>query len=882
MKKIMLLLFLSVAAYFCFAEEGDTPDSESFVVRAIRVSEPIVVDGLLTEAVWKNGNSVTKFTQRDPIEGATPTEKTEVWVAYDDDALYIGARMYDSAPDSIIARLARRDAFVSSDMFGFFIDTYYDRRSGFFFALTAAGALLDGVLLNDDWDDDSWDGVWEGKTNIDALGWTAEFRVPYSQLRFHKKEKYTWSINFRRDIQRKNERDYLAYTPKDGSGFVSRFIDLVGIENIEPIRQIELLPYFRSKAEFTNPEPGDPFNDGSRFLPDLGTDIKIGIGNNLTLDATVNPDFGQVEVDPAVVNLSDIETFYSEKRPFFIEGSSIFNFGRGGARSFYGLNWSGPDFFYSRRIGRAPHGSLPDNYDFVDLPEGSRILGAGKLSGKVGNGLNIGMLHAVTAREKAELSLDGNRFFSEVEPLTYYGIFRGQKEFGEGRQGLGFISTLTQRKFENELLRNDMNDGAETFAIDGWTFLDKDKKWVITGWTGMSHVRGTQERMIGLQQSSRHYFQKPGVSHVEVDTTATSMTGYAGRVWLNKQKGNFIFNAAFGFIDPKFDVNDVGFMWRTDALNGHIVCGYKWVKPGKIFRYAELHLSPFATYDFGGNRTWSGIFHMGNVQFLNYYEVFWFLAYNPESVNNRLTRGGPLTLGPSGWEGEISIASDNRKPLVVQAAFHGGHYESAKYWSFSPSVEWKPASNVSLSIGPDFSWDRTTAQYVDAFEDPTANETFGTRYVFGQLDQKTMAASIRLNWTFTPKLTLQLYAQPLISSGDYYEFKELARPKSYDFNVFGEGESTFDEENYTADPDGSGPAEPISIGNPDFNYKSLRGNAVLRWEYQPGSTLYFVWTQSRADYEDLGEFRFRRSMTRLWDADVDNIFMIKMTYWLGL
>ena len=881
MRKISLTIFLCLF-FWANVSAGDIGKNDSLLVNAIRLTEPVTIDGLLAESIWQNGFAITKFTQRDPIEGSVPTEKTEVRIAYDNKALYIGARMFDSAPDSIIARLARRDAYVSSDYFAFFIDPYYDRRSGYYFAVTAAGTMMDGILMNDDWDDDSWDGVWEVKTNIDEKGWTAEFRIPYSQLRFHKKDKYVWSVNFKREIHRKNESVYLTYTPKDGSGFVSRFIDLVGIENITPKRQIEILPYFRTKAEYTHPAQGNPFNDGSTYLPGMGADIKFGIGNNFTFDATVNPDFGQVEVDPAVVNLSDIETFYQEKRPFFIEGSSTFNFGHGGSRNFWSLNWSGSDFFYSRRIGRSPQGSLPE-HDFANIPEGVRIIGAGKLTGKTGNNWNIGALSAVTAREKAELQNNGEKFHAEIEPLTFYNVFRGQKDFNEGRQGLGLISTLTKRNFDNPLLRDQLNSESFSLGLDGWTFFDKDKKWVITGWAGMSHVRGSTQRMLSLQQSPRHYLQKPGVAHVSVDSNATSMTGFAGRFWINKQKGNWIFNAAMGFINPKFDVNDIGFMWRTDLINGHIIGGYKWTKPNKIFRSAMLHLAVFGTVDFGGNPLRGGIFQYGFVQFLNYYSVNWFWAYNPETISNRLTRGGPLTKHPSGWETMIDFGSDDRKPWVLEIGFNGGYYKSGTYFSISPSLQWKPADNLSLTISPDYTRDVTNAQWIGAFDDPTATSTYGKRYIFAEIDQTTLSTGIRLNWTFTPRLSFQLYAQPLIASGDYCDFKELAREKSYEFNIYGEGESTFDAQNYIVDPDGeSGLAKPIELWNPDFNFKSLRGNAVLRWEYSPGSTLYFVWTQRRSDFEDIGEFHFRNSMDRLLNAKADNIFMVKITYWFGL
>lgn len=342
MKAIILGLFCASAVSSADFPDGEAP--ATLQVQALRLNETITIDGVLFEAVWQNGSGVSQFKQRDPHEGAEPSEKTVVHIAYDDAAVYVAARMFDSAPDSIIARLGRRDANLTSDMFGFFIDPYYDRRSGFYFGLNAAGTMYDGVLYNDEWDDDSWDGVWEGRVQIDAQGWTAEMRIPYSQLRFQKKDELVWGVNFQREIARKNERNYLVFTPKNGSGFVSRFVDLVGISKITPPRRIEVLPYVTSKAEYLQHQPGDPFNDGSKYTPGMGADFKIGLGNNLTLDATVNPDFGQVEVDPAVVNLSDVETFFQEKRPFFIEGANIFQFGNGGSRSNWGFQLGQSEF----------------------------------------------------------------------------------------------------------------------------------------------------------------------------------------------------------------------------------------------------------------------------------------------------------------------------------------------------------------------------------------------------------------------------------------------------------------------------------------------------------------------------------------------------------
>lgn len=853
-------------------------------LHASRLNNKIILDGILSEEIWHTDKGIKNFVQREPQEGAQPTFETVVHIAYDDEALYIGARLFDSAPDSIISRLSRRDEGLDSDAFGIFIDPYLDRRSGYYFGLTAAGTYFDGVMLNDEWDDDSWDGVWEGEVNVDDHGWSLEVRIPYSQLRFHEQQKYMWGINFRRDIKRLNEKVYLVFTPRDGSGFVSRFPILSGIENISPARRTEVLPYVRAKAEYLDVDAGNPFNDGSRFIPGIGADFKQGIGSNLTLDGTINPDFGQVEVDPAVVNLSDVETYFQEKRPFFIEGASTFRFGQGGSRENWSFNYGNPSFFYSRRIGRTPQGSLPD-YDYADIPEGTRILGAAKLTGKMWEDWNFGTLHAVTAREYADISLNDNISSTEIEPLAYYGILRSQKEIDKGHQGIGFIGTFTGRNFKDERLRDELNSNAATFGIDSWTFLDAEQVWVVTGWAGMSHVQGNETRMLDLQTSSRHYLQRPDVNHVNVDSSATSMTGYAGRVLVNKQKGNVFFNSAIGFIDPKFDVNDVGFFWRGDLINAHIGTGYKWTEPGTFARSAYIIGALFGNMDFGKNITWAGVFTVTNVEFPNYYDLEVVYAYNPQVMDYRLTRGGPMALSPPGWEFNVHARSDDRKPLTI-GLFTQGYTRSANEWfrDVGFSLEWRPAPNFLFSFSPQIMKDIEFAQWIDAFEDPTANMTYGSRYVFGEMDYLEFSASIRVNWTFTPNLSLQLYAQPLASRGEFTNFKELAEPRTYDFNRYGEGNSTIEkiDGEYIVDPDGDGPAAPFAFEDPDFHIRSLRFNAVLRWEYMPGSTLYLVWTQSRFDDQYQDDFQINKAMTSLMDQAADNILMIKMNYWMHL
>ena len=414
------------------------------------------------------------------------------------------------------------------------------------------------------------------------------------------------------------------------------------------------------------------------------------------------------------------------------------------------------------------------------------------------------------------------------------------------------------------------------------TFLDESQSWVFTGWMGFSSISGSQERMTNIQRNSTHYFQRPDAEYLGVDSSATTLTGYAGRFYLNKQKGNFFFNSAFGFITPKFEVNDVGFLFRSDVLNAHIGGGYSWTEPTELYRFAELGGAYFRNYDFGGNKTGEGLFNFGYVQLLNYYYANWNLAYYAPSINNRRTRGGPLTLNHEAYSANLSLGTDNRKKLILELNY--GTYLSNDEDDYSTNISftWRPLSNLSISFEPGFDQSFTNTQWIGAFDDPTAASTFGKRYVFAELNQSTVSAGIRLNWTFTPQLSLQLYVQPLISSGDYSQFKELVTPKSYDYLVYGEGNSTFDEVNYIVDADGNGPAAEINIGNPDFNFKSLRGNAVLRWEYQPGSVLYFVWTQTRTDFENIGELNFNNSINRLGAAPPDNIFMVKFTYWFNI
>ena len=876
------------------------PPPDAKTVQAVRSAEPITLDGRLDEAIWKATSPATGFTQNDPEDGSPATESTDVWVAYDDHALYVAAFCHDSDPAKIRKRLGRRDTQTDSDWFMVAVDPYFDKRSGYAFYTNPAGSITDAALSNDVNDDDTWDGVWETKAAVTDAGWTVEIRVPFNQIRFPKKDEYVWGVNFKRMLRRKNEESTFNWSPKSEAANVSRFARLEGLRGISPGGRVELMPYAVTQAEFSPAEEGNPFETGHATLGNAGFDLKAGLKSNLTLDATVNPDFGQVEVDPAVLNLSAYETYYEEKRPFFIEGASLFNnFGRGGVFMNANINWPGPQFFYSRRIGREPQGNVTEP-GYSSMPDRTTILGAAKLTGQLGGSWNIGFLNAVTAREYAQIDQEGVRLEQEVEPLTYYGALRIQKDIDQGRHGIGFMATGVARDLEgsgtNESLADFLNKNAFTLAVDGWTSLDKKKDWVIGGWAGATRVGGSVEDIVALQNSPIHYFQRPDATHVEVDPTATSLSGWAGRINLAKQNGNLLVLANIGAISPGFNPNDTGFQQGgSDIINMQFLPGYQWTKPGKVFLYALVVGGWFRNYDFGGNKNWDG----GLLEFQGRLRNFWMFdvmfAYNPDTMSKSLTRGGPLAVVPWGYQFNAMVETDSRKPVVFE--FQGTTYQrpqSSTQWEAEASVRWKPASNFSLAIGPTLGVVQNDVQWVTQMPDPVMAATYGARYVFGRIDQQVIGSEIRLDWTFTPKLTLQAYLQPFIAVGHYDTFKELAAPSTFQYNVYGDGgfgdneggaangsTIAYDEENrmYTVDPDGAGgEAAPFSFGNPDFNYKSLRGTVVLRWEYRPGSLLYFVWTQNRADYSNPGDLQLSRDMAALFSAPGDNIFLLKVSY----
>jgi hypothetical protein len=882
---ITVAVLLIASPALCQTEVSTTGHTPHAALHAVRVDRPPAIDGHLNDEGWTLAQPATDFTQRDPDEGQPATERSEIRVLYDDEALFIGIRMFDSQASLISARLSSRDRNADADWVTVHLDPMHDHKTGAQFRVSASNVQTDNVIFNDQWDDSAWDAVWQSATSIDADGWSAEIRIPLSQLRFTSAARQTWGINVTRFIRRKNEESWLELTRKTESGLASRMAHLDGLDGINPKRHLELSPYTAAREELIAPSStGNPFNDGSRAFASIGLDAKYGITSNLTLDGTVNPDFGQVEVDPAVVNLSAFETFFEEKRPFFLEGAQTFsNFGRDGANDNWGFNSSDPNIFYSRRIGRSPQ--LSPSGDFTDAPLATTILGAAKITGKTAGGWTLAALDAVTGRETARVRTGLVSDRTTVEPLTNYFAARLQRTLG-ARAGIGLITTMVSRQLDSPVLADALADRAYVAGGDGYFFLSQAHNWVVNGKLAASRINGTEAVIGNVQRAAQRYYQRPDAPEVSLDPHRTSLSGYNGRVNINRNNGLWRFNASLWGVSPGFEVNDLGFMGTGDRAGAHAVSTWRKVQPDRLTRSRSLWVAKWYTWNFGRQLQGDGLQWNGNATLNNYTDVNTGMGFRRRTQDDRLTRGGPSATNPSGGNWYSNIESDRRKALQIEVNTNWNWSESGNSGKMARlSVNLKPSSRLTVSTGPQWNWSHSVAQYIDQFDDPTAAATAGHRFVFGGIDQKQLTMTTRVSVILTPRVSLQLFAQPLIATGDYSDFKEFAAPRTYNFSTYGSGRSTLAfnaaERLYTADPDGAGPAAPFTFDDPDFNLKSLRANMVFRWELKPGSTFYGVWTRIQEDDRFPGNFRLGRDLGAMFSARGDDVFLVKLAYWIG-
>ncbi len=848
-----------------------------YTTKALTSGELPVIDGLMDEAAWNVVEWENDFIESRPDENTPPSNQTRFKITYDNKNLYIGIQCLDSLPDKIVKRLSRRDTF-DGDWVGVFIDSYYDKRTAFGFIVSAAGVKGDVFETNNGAnEDESWNPIWYTKTNIDAEGWTAEMKIPLSQLKFGKSEEQVWGLEVMRRHFREEERSVWQRLPVDTPGFISEFGELHGLFNLEPQKQMEIQPYTVGSIKTYEAEDGNPFSDGSDGQLTGGLDAKIGITNDLTMDLTINPDFGQVEADPSAIALDGFQIFFREQRPFFVENKNIFDYRISSSEA--GNTFGSDNLFYSRRIGRGPQG-FPDTTDeeFVDQPENTNIIGAAKFSGKTKDGWSIGVLESVTAKKYATIDNNGQRRKEIVEPLTNYFVGRLQKDFNDRNTFIGGIFTATNRDNLTQQL-DFLHTSAFTGGID-FKHQWNDRDWYLGGNIIWSHVKGSTEAIQNTQESITHLFQRVGADHVDVDLNRTSLSGTGGNIQLGKiGNGHWKFESGATWRSPELEINDIGFQRRADDIRHYTWIGYQTLKPDNTFRKVGINYNHWSAWDFGGNHN-SLMFNTNSWQ---NWKNNWFtnlgFNYEPISYSNFALRGGPRLKQSAGFSFWNGISMDRRKKLRFNF-FHNGNKavdDSNSSYNAEFRLTYQPINSLRISASPEYSINRDKLQYIDNLE-----VNGETRYLNGTVDQRTLSMSFRLNYTINPNLTIQYWGQPFISRGRYSDFKEVTDPMAKEFNnrisPFLGNQISLANDVYEIDDDLDGTID-FSFDNPDFSFVQFRSNLVVRWEYTPGSEIYLVWSQDLSQSGNPQEGLFNDLQDNIFNNEKpQNIFLIKATY----
>lgn len=843
---IVLVLTIGTAAVGSVRE----PEDPRIGLRAgtVVASAPVRLDGVMSEPVWEGSQVAREFRQREPNEGAPCSLETEARIAYDSAALYVGVRAYDPEPQKIAGLLTRRDSGSPSDWIRILVDSYHDRRSAFEFAVNPAGVKQDRYWFNDGQGQDSgWDAVWDVGIHKDEKGWGAEFRIPFSQLRFTARNEATFGIAVVREIARLKEVSTWPLLAKSAHGYVSSFGELTGLTLSSSPERLELVPYAVAQIDTAPQEPDNPLAKSVDPSASGGLDLKYAIRPSLTLTATINPDFGQVEADPAVVNLSAFEVFFPERRPFFVENSEIFRFDTDCNDGMC------TGLFYSRRIGRPPQieADAPDEA-YVSAPAFTTILGAAKVTGRLA-GFSIGALNAVTTAEYAAVADGAQRHDTLVEPATSYSVLRARKDFPD-QSSLGFMLTATNRRLTDSV--QTLPDQAYTGGVD-WDWR-LGKLYSLSGYWAGSNVQGAPEAIDLLQTGNTHLFQRPDAGYLDYDPSVTQMRGQSFMVSMSKIGGERVrFNSNFSTKSPGFDVNDLGFMRRADERSVSNWLQIRHDRPWKHLRSFRINFNQWAGWNYGGEMLFKG----GNVNahavFTNNWSTGIGVNFNGRTFDDRLSRGGPggYMEGSTGiWQ---YFSTDDRRAVSGgNSLFWMDDRHGSRRLELNPEVTVRPSSSLSLAFGPRYARNHDDSQWLENLEDEREH------YVFGCLRQTTVALTTRFNYTITPTLSLQLYAEPFVSAGRYSNFKELVDGRAERY------ENRFSPYDYAS--------------NPDFRYTSFRSTTVLRWEYRPGSTVFVVWQQGREEYlEGQGNFRFGRDFGHVFGTPACNTFLVKFAYWFN-
>ena len=852
---------LLLSLFLIFEAEAQTKPG----LQALRVESDsqINIDGLLDEDEWQRAAIATGFTQRSPVDGAKPSQQTEVRVLYTDRHIYIGAKAFDTAPDSIAATLFRRDGTEYSDWFYVSIDSYNDNRTAFTFGINPSGVQKDIMYFNDTEEDVLWDAVWDASTQINGEGWVAEIRIPLSQLRFTSSEtEQQWGINFQRRIARYEEINFWSPTPREEFGIVSWFGNLEGIRDLTRPLRLEIQPYV--SGELTRePDPGnnDPFYSENDYSFKIGGDIKYGITSDFTLTGTINPDFGQVEADPATINLTAFETYFEERRPFFLEGSDIFNFGSTGSQNTFSTH----ENFYSRRIGKEPSGmgeqaGVPNFFE--NRPNETTIAGAAKVSGKTENGLSLGFLNAYTLEENAEYYSADQSLNDEyiIEPATNYMVSRIRQDLKGGDAQIGGFLSSVNRDLQASYLEDYLHSSAYQVGVDGHYYWG-NRNWGASGVLAVSQVNGTENALIQTQTSSARYLNRTDSKNLSVDSSRTSMAGYYGEFSIGKYSGvGLRYSFTYSEMSPEYEVNDIGFQERADYRAPHYYAEYLNIS-SDMFRIYLLWLYASHAWNFDGDMVMNYYGSGGYFQFHNLWTLQSFATFTGRFYNDRITRGGPIMLRPKDWSIGATLTSNSTKDFY--AALTTNYRQDASgenMTTLSTTLTYRPTGYIQLELSPTYIKEKNTDQY-QAFDNFDADPEFD--YLFSDSYLDIFYTEFRLNWTFSPKLSLQTYIRPLLYTADFQNFKTFEEGGTYKFEPLSQPMNDAYEPAF------------------DFNYQTVQGNAVLRWEYRPGSTIFFVWQQERENFMNSNLFEPLHDTGDIFKQDPVNVFLVKFSYWFG-
>lgn len=878
MKFILFVIFIGAPIY-CNCQDKEV---KFYTTQRIE-EEPPKIDGKSDDKAWEQvpwGGG--DFIQRIPNDGVAPTVQTQFKILYDAKNLYVLFKNLDPEPDKIVNRMSRRDGF-EGDFVEINIDSYYDKRTAFSFTASVSGVKGDEYVSNNgnNWDA-NWDPIWYLKTSINEEGWIAEMKIPLSQLRFADKPEHVWGLQITRRFFRNNERSNWQYIPQDAAGWVHLFGELRGITGVEPQKQLEIQPYVLAKTERYEKEAGNPYATGKSSDLDFGLDAKIGITSDITLDLTVNPDFGQVEADPSQVNLSAFRLFFPEQRPFFIEGNNILTFPVS--------NSNNNNLFYSRRIGRNPQQSIETDDDdldgdgesddddveeYVKTSTNSRILGAAKITGKNKNGFSWGILESVTAIETAEIDSLGYIREETVEPMTNYFVARAQQDINKGNTLIGGMFTATNRKIEDPQL-NWLHKEAYTAGLD-FTHYWLQRSYFLTSKITISKVKGSEEAITATQKSSERYFQRPDNHHAKLDTTRNNLTGTGGTIIFGKRSGKVIYDAGFNWQSPEFELNDIGFLAQTDIMTQWTWLQYRKLKPFSVFRSFRVNFNQSTSWDFGGVNTKKDLEINSNFEFKNFWSGGGGVYLRSYAISNADLRGGPAVTYPGRYEYWVWLNSDTRKKfsLEVNPWWGFGFDNNEKNKGVELNFVYRPSNAWNISLSPSISSNTDKMQYVTTVDDNNQD-----KYIIARIDQTTYDMSLRMTYMVTPNLSVQYWGQPFAASGSYSEFKKVTKPDAENYeNRFTVVNSTrdFENEEQAIDENSDGTTD-YTIDDPDFNFAQFRSNMVIRWEYIPGSTLFVVWTQNRSESPTTDRHTFSHLYEGLFDKKPHNVFLLKYTY----